>query len=222
MCPPGHSQIFDHDDPLWHSKLGHGVERGWDRTSESRARAGPIMNTGKTDKLAAVSPGSEGSALTDALAREAATRRVLEVINASHGDYAPVLDVILESATRLCGAPAAVVFFFDEEANRIKLMAQTGGDLRVVDAVEADDGPPEPSRDVIARCIVNKEIVHVHDLKDTDVYRSGDPARVASVDHGGLRPTIYVPQVPGRRCRARPEAYRTQVRPCAPQQTAHT
>jgi two-component system, NtrC family, sensor kinase len=124
----------------------------------------------------------------EALEQQTATAEVLQVINASPGHLAPVFDAVLEKSLRLCEAEIGVLLTYDGDV--LRLVATCGVPSALVDYL-MEPHRPMPGGSM-HRIIQGENIVHLDDIKDSDVYRSGDEARRAHVDLGGGRTAIYV------------------------------
>ena len=102
----------------------------------------------------------------EALEQQTATAEVLQVINSSPGDLAPVFDAMLEKATRLCEAPFGHLRTWDGE--RFHLGAAHGEPEFC--------GPIRPDRDAsLGRILAGERVVHFADAPAMKVTR---PPRV--------------------------------------------
>ncbi len=154
----------------------------------------------------------------EALEQQTATAEVLQVINASPGDLAPVFDAVLDKALRLCGAEFGMMNIYDGEhfhhaADR---------------AVPADYAIYRRSRGPIvygpgttpARVLAGENLIHTVDLMDTEPYEHGDPTRRALVDLGRARSHLSVALRKGDTLLGEIGIYRQEVRPFSDKQAA--
>jgi GAF domain-containing protein/nitrogen-specific signal transduction histidine kinase len=129
--------------------------------------------------------------LQEALEQQTATAEVLQVINASPGDLAPVFDAMLEKAMRLCGAAFGEMYTYDGEKFLITSSRGVPADYAEFRA----RNPPRPrSGNPPARLLATRRPVHVLDFKDEESFQSGRTRR-ETTELGGVRTLLLVPLI---------------------------
>ena len=116
-----------------------------------------------------------------ALDQQTATAEVLGVINASPGDLAPVFNVLLEKAMRLCDAAFGTLATFDGSTLRT---AATRGVPPEYARFRMNNPPVYGAKTAPGRFIAGERLIHNIDLKAEDAYQEGEPNRRALVDIG--------------------------------------
>ena len=153
----------------------------------------------------------------EALEQQTATAEVLQVINASPGNLAPVFDALLEKAMRLCEATFGQLTTYDGE--RFNTAATRGVPASFAD-YRAQNPPDYGPGTQPARLLAGERVIHVADLMAEDVYQRGDPNRRAVVDLGGARSSLMVALGKAEAVLGFIHIYRQEVRPFSDKQIA--
>jgi class 3 adenylate cyclase/uncharacterized protein YdeI (YjbR/CyaY-like superfamily) len=153
----------------------------------------------------------------EALEQQTATAEVLQVINSSPGDLAPVFDAILEKAMHLCGA--AFGEFRARDGDSFRSAATRGVPAAFAEYRRDNAFVAEPGS-LGARILAGEQVVHVLDLKDEDVYRAGYRNRRALVDLGGARTALVASLRKDDTVLGFIIVYRQEVRPFTDKQIA--
>ncbi len=120
----------------------------------------------------------------EALERQTATAEVLQVINASPGDLAPVFQVILEKAHALCGVELGGLVLFDGE--HFRLVANHAMPERHAENVRRPyRATPGSAQDRLLR---GERFVHIEDVRANPT----SPQNLSSIE-AGTRTLLLVP-----------------------------
>jgi class 3 adenylate cyclase len=152
----------------------------------------------------------------EALEQQTATAEVLQVINSSPGDLAPVFDAMLEKAMTLCEAAFGFVRSYDGE--KFDLAASRGvpvslNDFLVEARVPTDINP-------LGRVVRGETIIHVADIRDEAAYQAGFPGMLALADLGGCRTALWAALRKGNALLGVFIIYRQEIRPFSEKQIA--
>ena len=152
----------------------------------------------------------------EALAREAALAEVLQVINSSPGDLAPVFDAIVEKAMRLCEANHGYLFTYDGDCFHA---AAIRGEPRFVEW-QWQLGPFQPAANApLGRIRRGEPLVHIVDLREEDVFRTVPEIRQMAEMSGG-RSILAVALRRDEALLGAMGVYRQEVRPFTDKQIA--
>ena len=153
----------------------------------------------------------------DALEQQTATAEVLQVINSSPGDLAPVFDAMLEKATRLCEAPFGILRTWDGERFHF---GGVHGQPEFSDWVRRRH-PIQPDRDnsPLGRILQGEQIVHVADVSSDESSRTSTGFREMIME-SGLRSSIMVALRKEHALVGTITVYRQEVRPFSDKQIA--
>jgi class 3 adenylate cyclase len=154
--------------------------------------------------------------LNDALAREDATREILQVIKFLPGDLAPVFDAMLDKAMQLCEADFGLLATYDGECFRSAAMHGVPESFR---ASWREPRRPGPGL-ALFRLMQGEDVVQINDVVADTAYEAGNPIRRALVDLGGARTVLWFALRSNRALTGAFVIYRKEIRPFTEKQIA--
>jgi GAF domain-containing protein/CheY-like chemotaxis protein len=123
--------------------------------------------------------------ITEALEQQTATTEVLKLISRSTFDLQPVLETLVENATRLCGAAHGYIFKFDDEA--LRLAVAYGASPATRQYMEGKPVPVGPGS-VTGMAAAERRTMHIEDVLAQPGYQWSELAKLE-----GFRTVLAVP-----------------------------
>ena len=150
------------------------------------------------------------SELRESLQQQTATADVLKVISRSTFDLQTVLDALIESATRLCGATRGHIFQFD--GAYLRFAAAYGAWPGFLKHLESHPLRPGPGT-IAGRAAFERRTIHSHDVLQEPGYEL-----MEAVKQQGYRTVLSIPMLREGNLRGVITILKTNVEPFTPKQ----
>lgn len=122
-----------------------------------------------------------------------------------------MFDTLLDNALRLCEAELGILFLYDPaegyRAAHLRGVPEPFAEWLRRGAIKAGPGTG------LGRIEANPHALNIEDVRGEDIYRQGDPLRIATADLGGARSFAAIPMLAGATLKGAFTIYRQQVRP---------
>lgn len=167
---------------------------GWPEGLTPGAGQVEVLETFAAHAVIAIENARHFRELQARLDRQAATRKVLEVISQSRDDEMPVFDAILENSARLCNAPLSYLAMANDDRTEVTTPAHLGARPQFAQGL-AQLRVPMTSQLALCRSITECKVIRMDDIADDDLYRQREPNRVNMVENEGARSILVAPLV---------------------------
>jgi 3-mercaptopyruvate sulfurtransferase SseA/GAF domain-containing protein len=154
--------------------------------------------------------------LREALAQQAAMSEILQIINSSPGDLAPVFDAVMENSMRLCEATQGHLYIYDDGQIRAEALR---GEQQFVEWQRRRGSHRVTPGSPTERALHGERVIHIADATKVETYRSS-PTFKELIDRSGIRTGVTVALRKDEAFLGTINIYRQEVRPFTDKQIA--